>query len=142
MRDRFEDKTIRGVKDLVEIKQRKMCEEYNQRKHVKVHEIKAVDYVRIKLPYKEHKLSQGVSDPILVVNVEGDICTLSDGKRWHTNRLVKVHVKDTVLPEDFTDMSSAQSGQNNDPIIQPRVLPNRTTRGKLPSKYNDFVIFK
>ena len=68
---------------------KKIRDYYNKKFKVTPHKIKVGDYVRIKLPMKQHTMDRTYSEPLKVIHIHRDICTL-DNKRWHSNRLILV----------------------------------------------------
>ena len=135
------DQTIvKSVLQEVVIKnQNKMCQYYDARNRVKVHKIKIGDLVRVKLHSSAHKLARAYSEPQKVICVKNDICTLENGKRWHSNRLVVSGKAKGALPEDYF---VPQDDLTVSPHESPRVrrYPIRSTRGQLPAKYKDYEI--
>ena len=95
--------TVKSVlQDVVRKHQNKMCQYYVARNRVKVHKIKIGDLVRVRLHSSAHKLAMAYSEPQKVICVKNDICTLENGKRWHSNRLVVISGKAKgALPEDY-----------------------------------------
>ena len=113
---------------------------HDARNRVKVHKIKIGDLVRVKLHSSSHKLPRAYSKPQKVICVKNDICTLENGKCWHSNRLVVVSGKvKGALPEDYV---IPQDDLTVSPHESPRVrrYPIRSPRGQLPAKYKDYGI--
>ncbi|RXN34374.1 gypsy-16 si [Labeo rohita] len=78
-----------GHLGIVKLKQR--CFQFDLSARVKVPDIKATDWVRVRRPHRDNKLASYWSAPLQVTHQLGPATfLLSDGTRWHASRLRKV----------------------------------------------------
>ncbi|KAL0148064.1 hypothetical protein M9458_056604 [Cirrhinus mrigala] len=82
---------LQRVRASVTRQQRRMKQKFDLSARVKVPDIKATDWVRVRRPHRDNKLASYWSAPLQVTHQLGPATfLLSDGTRWHASRLRKV----------------------------------------------------
>ncbi|KAL0148985.1 hypothetical protein M9458_055789 [Cirrhinus mrigala] len=82
---------LQRVRTSVTRQQRRMKQKFDLSAQVKVPDIKAADWVRVRRPHRDNKLASYWSAPLQVTHQLGPATfLLSDGTRWHASRLRKV----------------------------------------------------
>lgn len=131
--------------DKMQYKANKMKAVYDKAHRVQSHNFKVGDAVRIRLElkYGKHKLSSNYSDPTVITNVTGNIVTVSNGKRWHVNRLVKWS-NDVNEPRETNSSHLFMTNNAHDAVPQAQTQnvqgPRRSQRIVRPPRYlSDYV---
>ena len=92
LRETTEDTTTR-----IRQEQRKLKERVDREQNAKEYSLKEGDLVRVQHPVRKSELHPRLSEPLEVVEIRGhDTCCLSDGTRWHVDRLVSVPATTTA----------------------------------------------
>ncbi len=89
-----QSQTADRVAQRVQFKQQAMKSYHDKRTRAKPSSIKPGDFVRIKRPVLEHKLSPAYSEPVEVRRVSGNTVWLVNGKCWNVRRCL-LHVPAT-----------------------------------------------
>lgn len=124
-------------------RQEKMKQVYDAKYGVKDHSIRPGDKVRVKLGHPTgDKLRSHFSEPLIVTAVEGNILTLSDGKKWHANRLSKftgIVAQHPPIPHAQLAVTAPQPPKSMPVENQVPQTRQRLSRTIKPTQSKDFV---
>jgi hypothetical protein len=81
--------TSANIKRRVLFKQEAMAEQHDRRFHAAQPQFRAGDWIRVKLPTREHKLVPVFSEPFEVTRAAGNTVWLKNGKRWNVRRCIR-----------------------------------------------------
>lgn len=142
------------MKARVRGQQLKAQSRFNAKKKAWIPRIFLLDWVRVQRPHRKNKLHTFCSQPQQVQKQLVPVTfQLSDGSRWHANRLRKVlcpsdadHTRDAVLPCSMLSSSCPQIPAQHPVTPQATTLPTsaasqgRPTRSHTqPARFQDYL---